>query len=172
MLLAILVLSIFASVLMAITLFKIATIMSVKITAYAFDFALVFGFSWYLAHGLLARNFELGNMIYLFDIAIGTFVALTYGVLLVLIHNFFPKFSKVINFVAVVLGVSVAFPLAISFITDILKIVGVMNTSWTRLPIFADTFMNTVIHNAIIILLSIPVFIGRMKYLDTREIQQ
>lgn len=156
----------FASVLMAITLFKITTTMSVKIAAYTLDFALVFGFACYFAHGLMASNFQVGNLIYLLDIAIGILAALTYGVLLVLIHHFLPRVSKVLNFFAVVLGVSVAFPLAIDFITTILKVIGVMDTTWSKLPIFVDNIKNIVAHNAIIVLLSIPVFIGRMKYLD------
>jgi hypothetical protein len=162
--------AIIGSTLLVFTLLKITTTMSVKIAAYALDFALVFGFACYLTHVNIASKLATGYMVIALDIAVALLATLIYGVLIVIIHNKLPRLSKVLNFIVVVLGVSVAFPLTIDFITSILKVLGIMNTTWTKLTIFADGFMNTVVHNAIIVLLSVPVFIGRMKYLNSKEV--
>ena len=85
---AILLMVIAFSVVAAITLFKLIAEYSVKISAYAIDFALVFGLSAYYIHQLVISKMVTGWMVYVLDIGVGILATLAYGILIVVICDF------------------------------------------------------------------------------------
>lgn len=165
--LAILILSISLSVFAAITLFKLVSIYSVKLSAYALDFLLVFGVSAIYAHQLFINKLVSGWMVYACDIAVALLITLAYGILILIIHNKLPKVSYVLNFFIVLIGVSVAFPLALDLVSSLLKVLGVVKDSFTQISLFGNQTGNTILNYGIIVILAIPVYLGRMKYLNS-----
>ena len=167
---AILLMVIALSVVAAITLFKLIAEYSVKISAYAIDFALVFGLSTYYIHQFVANKIVTGWMVYVLGIGVGILATLAYGILIVVIHNKLPKISSVLNLVISIVGMSIAFPLALDLISSILKVFGVVQESFTQITLFDNQTGNTILNYGIILILAIPVYRGRMKYLngDTR----
>lgn len=167
---AILLMVIALSVVAAITLFKLIAEYSVKISAYAIDFALVFGLSTYYIHQFVANKIVTGWMVYVLDIGVGILTTLAYGILIVVIHNKLPKISSMLNLVISIVGMSIAFPLALDLISSILKVFGVVQESFTQITLFDNQTGNTILNYGIILILAIPVYRGRMKYLngDTR----
>jgi len=154
------------SVVAAITLFKLIAEYSVKISAYAVDFALVFGLSAYYVHQFIVNKMVTGWMVYVLDIGVGILTTLAYGILIVVIHNKLPKISSVLNLVISIIGMSIAFPLALDLISSVLKVFGVVKESFTQINLFSNPTGNTILNYGIILILAIPVYRGRMKYLN------
>ena len=163
---AILLMVIAFSVVAAITLFKLIAEYSVKISAYAIDFALVFGLSTYYIHQFVANKIVTGWMVYVLGIGVGTLATLAYGILIVVIHNKLPKISSVLNLIISIIGMSIAFPLALDLISSVLKVFGVVKESFTQITLFENQTGNTILNYGIILVLAIPVYRGRMKYLN------
>ena len=163
---AILLMVIAFSVVAAITLFKLIAEYSVKISAYAIDFALVFGLSAYYIHQLVISKMVTGWMVYVLDIGVGILATLAYGILIVVIHNKLPKISSLLNLVISIIGMSIAFPLALDLISSVLKVFGVVKESFTQINLFSNQTGNTILNYGIILVLAIPVYRGRMKYLN------
>ena len=163
---AILLMVIALSVVAAITLFKLIAEYSVKISAYAVDFALVFGLSAYYVHQFIVNKMVTGWMVYVLDIGVGILATLAYGILIVVIHNKLPKISSVLNLVISIVGMSIAFPLALDLISSVLKVFGVVKESFTQINLFSNQTGNTIFNYGIILILAIPVYSGRMKYLN------
>ena len=152
---------------MAINLYKTIAVSSVKIAAFAIDFALVFAVVAYYSHSLIACKITSGNLMYLADIILGITAMLIYGTLLLLIHNRFSMVSNILNFIIAVIGVSVAYPLALDFISTVFKVLGIIQDTFTRLHILDSQIANNFIHYLIIFLLAIPVCKARTKYLNS-----
>src|SRR5574344_851746 len=152
---AILLMVIAFSVVAAITLFKLIAEYSVKISAYAIDFALVFGLSGYYIHQFVANKIVTGWMVYVLDIGVGILATLAYGILIVVIHNKLPKISSVLNLIISIVGMSIAFPLALDLITSILKVFGVVKESFTQINLFSSQTGNTIFNYGIILILAI-----------------
>ena len=157
------------SVVAAITLFKLIAEYSVKISAYAIDFALVFGPSTYYIHQFVANKMVTGWMVYVLDIGVGILATLAYGILIVFIHNKLPKISSVLNLIISIIGISIAFPLALDLISSILKVFGVVKESFTQITLFENQTGNTILNYGIILILAIPVYRRRMKYLNGED---
>ena len=166
---AILLMVIAFSVVAAITLFKLIAEYSVKISAYAIDFALVFGPSTYYIHQFVANKMVTGWMVYVLDIGVGILATLAYGILIVFIHNKLPKISSVLNLIISIIGISIAFPLALDLISSILKVFGVVKESFTQITLFENQTGNTILNYGIILILAIPVYRRRMKYLNGED---
>ncbi len=154
------------SVVAAITLFKLIAEYSVKISAYAIDFALVFGLSTYYIHQFVPNKMVTGWMVYVLDIGVGILATLAYGILIVFIHNKLPKISSVLNLIISIIGMSIAFPLALDLISSILIVFGVVKESFTQITLFENQTGNTILNYGIILILAIPVYRRRMKYLN------
>ena len=163
---AILLMVIAFSVVAAITLFKLIAEYSVKISAYAIDFALVFGLSTYYIHQFVPNKMVTGWMVYVLDIGVGILATLAYGILIVFIHNKLPKISSVLNLIISIIGMSIAFPLALDLISSILIVFGVVKESFTQITLFENQTGNTILNYGIILILAIPVYRRRMKYLN------
>lgn len=154
------------SVVAAITLFKLIAEYSVKISAYAIDFALVFGLSTYYIHQFVPNKMVTGWMVYVLDIGVGILATLAYGILIVFIHNKLPKISSVLNLIISIIGMSIAFPLVLDLISSILIVFGVVKESFTQITLFENQTGNTILNYGIILILAIPVYRRRMKYLN------
>ena len=163
---AILLMVIAFSVVAAITLFKLIAEYSVKISAYAIDFALVFGLSTYYIHQFVPNKMVTGWMVYVLDIGVGILATLAYGILIVVIRNKLPKISSLLNLVISIIGMSIAFPLALDLISSVLKVFGVVKESFTQITLFENQTGNTIVNYGIILVLAIPVYRGRMNYLN------
>ena len=107
-----------------------------------------------------------GWMVYVLDIGVGILATLAYGILIVVIHNKLPKISSLLNLVISIIGMSIAFPLALDLISSVLKVFGVVKESFTQITLFENQTGNTILNYGIILVLAIPVYRGRMKYLN------
>lgn len=154
------------SVVAAISFYRLIAVYSVKIAAYALDYALVFGVSAFYVHQALTSKVMGSWIIYAIDGVVALLATLLYGIIILVIHHRLPKMSSVLNFIIVVVGVSIAFPLALDFISSILKIFGTVKDSFTQISLFGNQTGNLVLNYGIILLLAIPVYMGRMRYLN------
>ena len=71
---------------LAISLYKMLAVSTVKIAAFAIDFALVFLLTCFYGHSFIGTKLATGNLVYLIDIALGIVATLAYGVLIILLH--------------------------------------------------------------------------------------
>ena len=151
---------------LAISLYKMLAVSTVKIAAFAIDFALVFLLTCFYGHSFIGTKLATGNLVYLIDIALGIIATLAYGVLIILLHSRLPKVSMVLNFFIVLIGVSVAYPLALDFISAVLKMLGIVKDTFTELSLFENGLWNKILHYLIIFILALPIFGSRITYLN------
>lgn len=162
----ILILLLVLSISLAISLYRLIAVTSIKISAFALDFALIFFATIYLAHQYLQPSFSSSVATYAIYILMGLTTLFAYGVLILMLHRKFPRMSKAMNFFIVLVGISVAFPLALDFGSAVLKAVGIIKNTVTMLPIFESNSANMFVHYLMIFLISIPTFNARMRYMD------
>lgn len=72
----------------------------------------------------------------------------------------------VLNFFIVLIGVSVAYPMALDFISAVLKMLGIVKDTFTELSLFENGLWNKILHYLIIFILALPIFGSRIKYLN------
>ncbi len=165
----ILILLFFVGIPLAISLYKMIAVSSVKIAAFAIDFALIFILVCFYGHSLLVGKLDVGNLIYLIGVMLGIVSILAYGIAIMVLHIKLPKISKFLNLLVVFIGVSVAYPLALDFFSALLKMLGIVKNTFTRLHLLDSQIANNFIHYLIIFLLALPVYKARMKYLNSSD---
>ena len=147
----------FLAIIMGILFYYLVSTYSVKISAFLIDFIIV-GFSIYFA---LEHKVSLKISIPLS--ILGVFV---YGIILILINQKLPFLGKFINYVAAFIGASVALYLALDFITNALTLVGILKDSFTKIPFTKVDGINTFINYVIAFFISLPIYKGRMKFIN------
>ncbi|HDB3110101.1 hypothetical protein [Helcococcus ovis] len=143
-------------ILSGIAFYYLITTYSVKISAFLIDFIVV-GLGFYIS-----LKDKLDNKL---AIPLSITTVVVYGILLVLINQKLPKVSKFLNYIIAFIGSAVALWLALDFITSTLSAFKIIGQTYHQLPITKSMMLNSFIHYVIVFLISIPVFIGRMKFI-------
>jgi putative conjugative transposon membrane protein len=139
-------------------MFKLIALFSIKITAFAIDFFLIFFFTiLYYLHWLISVKILSGNAVYFWDFVLGLVAVVIYGVVILFIHHMFPNVSKILNYVISFMGVSVVIPLAISFATSFINMINSNVKATNHIQLFNNATADKIVYIVMFILLAIPV---------------
>lgn len=147
-------------------LYKLIALSSVKFTAFAIDFLLIFFYTIYYLHNLVSVKISSGYAIYFWDFVFGLIAIGIYGSIILTIHHLFPTISKVLNYIISVIGVSVAVPLAISFATATINMFNSNIKTTEHIQLLNNDLADKIVYIVIFVLLAIPVWQTRMEKLD------
>lgn len=78
-------------------IYKFIAVSSIRIVALEVDFFLIFFYTIYFLHDLISVKIASGNVVYFWDIVFGLLAVGIYCFIILTIHHFLPKLSKVIK---------------------------------------------------------------------------
>lgn len=148
-------------------LYKLIALLSLKITAFAVDFLLIFIYTTTFMHSAVSVKISSGYVVYFWDIVFGILAMGIYGFLILLIHRLLPIVSKVLNYFITFIGVSVAISLATSFATSFINIFNSNFKPTNHILLLNNVTADKVVYIVIAILIAIPVWNVRMEKLNS-----
>lgn len=147
--------------------YKLIALSSLKITAFAVDFLLIFIYTTTFMHGVLSVKISSGYVVYFWDIVFGILAMGIYGFLILLIHRVVPIVSKGLNYFITFLGVFVAIRLATSFATSFINIFNSNFKPTDHIQLLNNVTVDKVVYIFLAILIAIPVWNVRMEKLNS-----
>ncbi len=102
-----------AIIIVILTLIKLGTVTSVRITALYFDYVIISVFGTYLLHTLLSTLITDDKLVWFLSVIITILILIGYYILTIIINEKLPILSKILNYIVSLVGAVMATRLSI-----------------------------------------------------------